>query len=209
MVILIVNTIASIPVGRQPMHVALTPDGALAVVSNLIPATAATSPDHATEITLVDLGKLAVRASVRLPTGSSNARGIAIDAEGGTAYVVHTLGHFHLPITQLDRGWVNTNALSVIDLRSGTRSATVLLDQVMDGAADPWGTTMELGGARLFITLSGVHQLAIIDRKKLTDIIGLDPDAFTNDPSARSLSPIRRGVAKLRFTMRTVASSAG
>jgi DNA-binding beta-propeller fold protein YncE/mono/diheme cytochrome c family protein len=188
------NTIAHIPVGRQPMNVAVSPDGSLAVVSNLIPATAATAPDHATEVTLVDLTKMAVRASVRLPTGSTNARGVAIDAGGRTAYVVHTLGRYHLPTTQLDRGWVNTNALSVIDLPSATRRATVLLDQVVEGAADPWGIAIEPNGARIFITHSGVHQLAVIDRAKLTAIIGSDPYAFTNDLSALHREGIMRRV---------------
>lgn len=186
------STLARIPVGRQPMHVAASPDGSLAVVSNLIPATAATAPGHATDITLVDLETRKVRASVRLPTGSTNARGIAIDPEGRTAYVVHTLGRFHLPTTQLDRGWVNTNALSVIDLASAKRLATVLLDQVMDGAADPWGIALDPDGGRLFITLSGVHQLAVIDRARLGSLIGSNPDAFTNDLSVLH----REGIVK-------------
>lgn len=187
------NIVTHLPVGRQPMNVVVSPDGSFAAVSNLIPATAATSPDHATEVTLLDLTKLSVHASVRLPTGSSNARGIAIDAEGRTAYVVHTLGRFHLPTTQLDRGWVNTNALSIIDLASATRRATVLLDQVMDGAADPWGIAIDPEGTRIFITLSGVHQLAVLDRKKLTAMIGADPNVFTNDLSAlHRLGIIRR-----------------
>lgn len=202
------KVIAHIPVGRQPMHVAISPDGSLAAVSNLIPATAATASNHATEITLVDLTKMTVRASVHLPTGSTNARGIAIDAEGRNAYVVHTLGRFHLPTTQLDRGWVNTNALSIIDLPSATRSATVLLDQVMDGAADPWGIAIEPNGARIFITLSGVHQLAVIDRQKLTAMIGSDPDAFTNDLSALHRDGILRRVDLPAKGPRGVAMSA-
>jgi DNA-binding beta-propeller fold protein YncE len=188
------KTIARIPVGRQPVHVAASPDGTLAAVSNLLPATAATAPDHATEVTLVDLTTMSVRASVRLPTGSTNARGIAIDADGRSAWVVHTLGRFHLPTTQLDRGWVNTNALSLIDLRTATRTATVLLDQVMDGAADPWGLAIEPKGERMFIALSGVHQLAVIDRAKLTALTGSDPDAFTNDLSALHREGIMRRI---------------
>lgn len=177
------KTRAHIPVGRQPGFVAVTPDESLAVVSNLIPATPATAPDHATEITLIDLETLAVRASVRLPTGSTNARGIAIDADSAKAYVVHTIGRFHLPTTQLDRGWVNTNALSIIDLKSATRTASVLLDRMTEGAADPWGVAISPDGGRLFITLSGVHQIAAIDLHGLAALIGPDPDAFTNDLS--------------------------
>jgi DNA-binding beta-propeller fold protein YncE len=178
------KTLAHIPAGCQPTSVAVSPDESLAVVSNLIPTTAATAHDHATEITLINLDKLAARSTVRLPTGSTNARGVTISGNGKKAYIVHTLGRFHLPTTQLDRGWVNTNALSIIDLQSGALSATVLLDQVMDGAADPWGVAIDPHGKRLYITLSGVHQLAVIDLKELPGIIGPDPAALTNDLSA-------------------------
>jgi len=177
------KSLAHIPVGTQPGFIAVTPDESLAIVSNLIPSTAATSPDHATGITLVDLEKLDVLTTVRLPTGSTNARGVVVDSEGAKVYIAHTIGRFHLPTTQLDRGWVNTNALSVIDLNSATRIATVLLDRMTEGAADPWGIAISPDDDQLFITLSGVHQLAIIDLKGLTSIIGPDPDAFTNDLS--------------------------
>jgi DNA-binding beta-propeller fold protein YncE len=178
------KTIANIPVGSQPTCVAVSPDGSLAVVSHLIPTTAATAPEHAVEIAIVDLTKLSVKSSVRLPTGSTNARGVAISGDGGKAFVVHTLGRFHLPTTQLDRGWVNTNALSVIDLKTRALGATVLLDQVMDGAADPWGVAIDPRGLHLYITLAGVHQLAVVDLEGLTKMIGANPAALANDLSA-------------------------
>ena len=178
------KTIANIPVGSQPTCVAVSPDESLAVVSHLIPATAATAPEHAVEIAIVDLTNLSTKAFVQLPTGSTNARGIAISGDGRKAFVVHTLGRFHLPTTQLDRGWVNTNALSVIDLETRTLGATVLLDQVMDGAADPWGVALDPRGLHLYITLSGVHQLAVVDLEGLTKIMGSDPSALVNDLSA-------------------------
>ena len=188
------NTIANIPVGRQPTSVAVSPDESLAVVSNLIPATAANDPRHAAEITLIDLEKREVRHSVRLPTGSSNARGIAISGDGRTAYVVHTLGRFHLPTTQLDRGWVNTNAVSLISLPSGTLTATLLLDQVMKGAADPWGIAIDPAGRRLYITLAGVHQLAVIDLERLPDILGSDPAALASDLAALHRNGLMRRI---------------
>jgi len=178
------KSVADIPVGCQPTSVAVSPDESLAVVSNLLPATAATDPRHASDITIIDLEKLAVSSSIRLPTGSANARGISISSDGKTAFVVHTLGRFHLPTTQLDRGWVNTNAFSIIDLESATLTATILLDQMTDGAADPWGVAMDPGGKHLYITLSGVHQLAVIDLEGLPGILGTDPSALANDLAA-------------------------
>lgn len=178
------KSVAEIPVGCQPTSVAVSPDESLAAVSNLLPATAATDPLHASEITIVDLEKLEAVSSVRLPPGSSNTRGIVIGGDGKTAFVVHTLGRVHLPTTQLDRGWVNTNALSIIDLPSATLTATVLLDQMTDGAADPWGVALAPDGTRLYITLAGVHQLAIIDLEGLPDLLAGDRASLANDLSA-------------------------
>jgi YVTN family beta-propeller protein len=177
-------TKASIPVGRQPTAVAITPDETLAFVSNLLPDTAATAQDTATEVSVIDLQSLQAKPAIRLPLGSTNARGIALSGDGRTAYVVHTLGRFNLPTTQLDRGWVNTNALTLIDIASSKIVATVLLDQVMDGAADPWGVALDPSGLRLFISLSGVHQLAVIDLERLPEILKQSPELLVNDLAA-------------------------
>ena len=177
-------TKANIPVGRQPTAVAITPDESLALVSNLIPATAATAPDTASEVSVIDLQTLQAKPAIRLPLGSTNTHGIAVSGDGHTAFVVHTLGRFNLPTTQLDRGWVNTNAMSIIDIPSSKITATVLLDQVMDGAADPWGIALDPSGLRLFISLSGVHQLAVIDLERLPDILKETPELLVNDLAA-------------------------
>ena len=178
------ETKARIPVGRQPTTLAITPDESLVLVGNLIPTTPATAADHAAEISVIDLQTLQSRPAIRLPLGSINVRGIAVSGDGRTAYVAHSVGRFNLPTTQLDRGWVNTNAFSIIDVASNKVTATVLLDQVMDGAADPWGVAVDPSGMRLYITLSGVHQLAVIDLERLPLILGKSPEMLINDLSA-------------------------
>ena len=177
-------TTATIPVGRQPTAVAVTPDEKLAFVSNLIPVTAATAQGHATDISVIDLQTLQAKPAIRLPLGSTNTRGIAISGNGSTAYVAHTLGRFNLPTTQLDRGWVITNALSIIDVAANKLTATVLLDQVMDGAADPWGVALDPAGLRLFVTLSGVHQVAVIDLEPLPALLKVNPESLMSDLAA-------------------------
>ena len=178
------TTKANITVGRQPTAVAITPDESLALVSNLIPDTAAVAPDTATQVSVIDLQTLQAKPPIRLPLGATNTRGIAVSGDGHTAYVVHTLGRFNLPTTQLDRGWVNTNAMTIIDVAASKIVATVLLDQVMDGAADPWGIALDPSGMRLFITLSGVHQLALIDLERLPEILKETPELLVNDLAA-------------------------
>ncbi len=175
---------ARIPMLAQPRSVAVTAGGKLAVVGNLLPAGDARDPTHAAAVSVVDLVSLKRIADVRLPGGSTQLRDVAVSPDGRWAYAVHTVGRFTLPTTQLERGWVNTNALSVVRLAGagepGTGNgelgekkkvaelyATVLLDHVAEGAADPWGIALSGDGKTLWVTLAGVHQVARVDLDRL------------------------------------------
>lgn len=152
---------------REPFRIAVTPDERLAVVGNLLPAGVGTDPNAASVISILDLERRAKVKDVRLPAGSTAVREIAIGRDGRFAYVAHVVGRTHVPSTQLERGWVNTNALSIIDLQAQARFATVLLDNPLRGAADPWGVALAGEGKRLFVGLSGVHEIASLDLAKL------------------------------------------
>jgi len=89
--------------------------------------------------------------------------GVCTSPDGRWAYVVHTLGRFNLPITQLERGWVHTYALSILDLPAGKLRATLLLDDLGGGAADPWAVVARPTGATLWISPRG-HRRGVADR---------------------------------------------
>jgi DNA-binding beta-propeller fold protein YncE len=165
------RALGSAPVGGQPGTCAVTPDEALAVVPSLLPSDDASNPLNAAAVSLLSLGSLKAVGRLRLPAGSALARGVAISPDSRWAYVAHTLGRTNIPTTQLDQGWVNTNALSVLDLRARRVYATVLLDRPLEGAADPWGCALSRDGATLWVTLSGVHQMARIDLRRLHELL--------------------------------------
>ncbi len=148
---------------HQPFFAAVTPDESMAVVGNLLPRGSAADPQTAACLSLIDLDGLKVVKHIKMPGGSTSLRGIAISPDGRWAYAVHTVGRTTLPTTQLERGWVNTNGLSVIDLKAKAHVATLLLDRLSEGAADPWGVALSTGGETIWITLSGVHQVARVD----------------------------------------------
>ena len=156
---------------REPFSAAITADEKLAVVANLLPAGTANRPDVGATVNVMDLEKAATVAEIRLPAGSSNVRQLAISGDRRWVYVVHTVGRFDLPTTQLDRGWINTDALSIIELPRRTVYATVLLDRVTEGAANPWGVVLANDGKTLWVSLSGVHQVARIDLKTLHELL--------------------------------------
>lgn len=158
---------ARLPVSREPGAIAVTPDGKTAVVANELPAGAATTARRGAVLSLLDLDILGRRRDVRLPAGSTGVHGVAVGAGGRWAYAVHIVARTNVPTTQLERGWVNTNALSVIDLERGEVYATLLLDHPFEGAADPWDVVATSDGRVLWITLSGVHEAARIDLEPL------------------------------------------
>ena len=168
-----------IPAVHQPFAVAVAPDETLAVVSNLVALGDATDVKTAAALTFVDLAGLTKAADVRLPPGATNCRGVAFSPDGKWVYAVHTLGKTTLPTTQLERGWVNTNALSIIDVKGRSVYATVLLDQLSRGAADPWGVAVSKDGETLWITLSGTHELSRIKMGDLHRLLAGQPPAGT------------------------------
>jgi len=211
-----------------PRSVAVGPKGRVAVVGNLLPVGDARDAGHSAAVSVVDLKRLERTGDVRLPGGSTLLRDVVVSGDGRWAYACHTVGRFTLPTTQLERGWVNTNALSIIDLTgrapaeraaeaaageekpkerakppageapkpaekakkeaaagddggdeakappgatAPARYATVLLDFLSEGGADPWGLALSPDGKTLWVTLSGVHQLARVDLAKLHPLL--------------------------------------
>jgi YVTN family beta-propeller protein len=157
------EALAQIDVVREPSSMALTPDERTLVVTNLLPEGQGTDAKLAAAVSLVDTQTFTQRAAVKLPPGSTFVNGVCVDPQGRWAYVVHGLGRFNLPITQLERGWVNTYALSILDVPAARRVATLLLDDLTRGAANPWSVVCSRDGQRLWISHAGTHEISMID----------------------------------------------
>ena len=98
-----------------------------------------------------------------LPDGSGVLNDLRVSPDGKYAVVSHLLPRFRLPATQLDRGWMNSNAATIIDLARMEIVNTVLLDNIDRGAADPWGVAWSADSATLVITHAGTHEISVID----------------------------------------------
>ena len=166
-----------LPVSREPFAADLTPDGKRLLVAHHLHAGRADVDVVAATVSVIDTDALKVIKSIELPNGSGLLRGIRISPDGKYACVTHVLARFHLPTTQLDRGWMNSNALSLIDLAEMKLLNTVLLDNVDSGAANPWALGWTGDGKTLAVTHAGTHELSVIDWPALLDKIGKLPAA--------------------------------
>ena len=152
-----------VAVRREPVAAAITADGKFLLVANLLHNGAADADYVAAVVSVIDVAAGKVSKELLLPNGSGSLNDIRVSPDGKYAIVTHILSRFHLPTTQLERGWMNTNAKTIIDLEKMEILNTVLLDNVDSGAANPWGVAWSADSKTVCIALAGVHEISITD----------------------------------------------
>jgi len=157
------KTVRRVKVPREPVAAAVTPDGKLLFVANHLHAGRADVDVVTSSVSVIDVATGKVCREIALPNGSTLVRDVCVSPDGKHAVVAHQLSRFHLPTTQLERGWVNTSAASLIDVAGLKLINTVLLDSIDAGAANPWAVAWSADGRTIAITHAGTHELSVIN----------------------------------------------
>jgi len=152
-----------IPVRREPVAAAITPDGRYLLVANHLPASRADQPPVAAVISVIDMTARRVVVELQLPNGSISLQDLRVSPDGKYAVATHTLARYALPTTQLERGWMNTSALTIIAIDRMEILNTVLLDDVDRGAANPWGVAWSGDSRTLVVAHAGTHEVSEIN----------------------------------------------
>ncbi|MBN2442642.1 MAG: RICIN domain-containing protein [Spirochaetales bacterium] len=160
-----------VTVDDYPMFLDITPDGTYAVVGHATPTGDATLLGHASAVTFITISSRTIAATIKLPFGSTNVRGVKCSPDGNWVYVAHNFGKQTLPPTQLEKGWTNTNAISILDASQREYYTTFLLDTMSDGAANPWGLAISSNSNTLWVSVSGIHQVYKVDVAFLHELI--------------------------------------
>jgi YVTN family beta-propeller protein len=159
--------VAAIAVAREPVAAALTSDGTYLFVANHLPAGPANADYVASVISVIDTASKMVIKNIELPNGSTNVRGITISPDGRNAYVTHVLARYQFPVTYLEKGWINTNAMTIINVPERKFINTILIDDVDKGGANPYGVACTADGKNILITHGGSYELSVINREGL------------------------------------------
>ncbi len=173
-----------IAVDREPVAAAITPNGKLLVVANHLHNSTADASRVAARVSLIDAASGEVLKHLRLPNGSGLLNDVRISADGRYACVTHVLARFQLPTTQVERGWINSNALTLIDLETLSILNTVLLDNVESGAAYPWSCGWSQDGTIFYVTHAGTHEVSVIDFPGLLAKLARLPETLDNHLTA-------------------------
>ena len=160
------KTIETIATESLPWDMQLVPGKNMMLVANLIPYEKANGKNARTSVSIFDTQSKEKIKDVMFPHGSTNFRHLEVSSDGKWAYAVHTRGKVNLPTSQIEKGWVNTNMMTIIDLEAKEWYASVLLDKVKQGAPDPWDVVSSKDG-KLYVSIATLHELATIDAVSL------------------------------------------
>jgi len=176
------RVIRKVGVPREPVGLAVSLDGRFLLVANHLQAGRADADVVASTVSVIDVGIGSVVREIALPNGSTLLRDLRVSPDGRHAVLAHQFSRFQLPTTQLERGWVNTSAASIIDIASMNLVNTVLLDNIDAGAANPWGVAWSGDGRTVWVTHAGTHEVSVI---RFPEVLGKLLRIASGDPTLK------------------------
>ena len=161
------KVLRTVKVLREPRETIISKDGKFLFVTNFLPAQRADLDIVASDVSVIDLANFEKTKDIKLANGSNALRGMCLTPDGKYIYVSHNLGRFQVPTSQLQQGWMNTSAFSVIDVAKQQFLGAILVDEPDRGAAGIWD--INCTEDKLYISHSGTHEVSVIDHRAMLE----------------------------------------
>lgn len=195
----------TVSVLREPRTAVISPAGDFLYVANYLPAQRADVDTVASCISVITLGTFKKTKDIQLTNGSNAVQGLCISPDNKYLFATHNLGRFQVPTSQLQQGWMNTSAMSVINLQTQRCEGAVLIDEPERGAGGVW--SVHCNNNYLIVSQFGTHEISVIDypafAKKYNDLV--DKTGLCYD--LRFLNGIRHRIPLIGNGPRTFAIS--
>ena len=175
---------------REPKSAVLSKDGNYLFVANFLPNQRADEDVVASCVSVIETKSFTKVKDIQLANGSNALRDICLTPDGKYIYVTHNLGRFTVPTSQLQQGWMNTSAFSIIDAETQTFLGAVLVDEPERGAAGVWGIRCDQ--KHIYITHSGTHDVSIINHPAMLEKFLAYPNKEQLDYDLRFLYGLRK-----------------
>ena len=183
----------TIPLLKQPFVSVLSPDEKFLFVANFTTHQRADLDTVSSAVSVINTETLEVEKHILLANGSNALRGMTLSSDGRYVLISHNLGRFQVPTTQLEQGWMNTSALSIIRLEDQDYRGTILLDEVEYGAAGSWGISCYDGS--IVVAHSGTHDFSVIDEEVFFEKLESSENRESLAYDLNFLSGIRKRIA--------------
>ena len=171
--------IGTIPTGRRPRALAITPDGTTLVSANL----------SAGSVSYLDTAALKERS--RGLTPAVNLRGVALFPDGRTVFAVGQRAQNERPTQTAVGIWSNQ---AFVQVPNGPRNGiqNLWLDLMGSDVADPDSVVMDSANSRAFVTCSGGNSLNVVPVRGDGDTVtvhnvGAQPRGLAMTPNRREV----------------------
>ncbi len=166
--------IKRLPFGREPISLAVTPDGKTLIVVPQLPEDKAIESAITLTVRIYDTETGAV-TPLRLRNGMVDGRDVVITPDGHYAFLTCVVAHFENVPTHVDGGWMVENLIAVVDLETKQYADTFYLDDYGRGAANPWGLCCSADSRFLAVAHSGSAEITLLSLPKLLRILNSRP----------------------------------
>ena len=146
---------------REPKSAVFDKEGKHLFVTNFLPMQRADIDTVAACVSVIDMNSFRKIKDIQLANGSNALRGMSLSPDGRYLLVTHNLGRFQVPTSQLQQGWMNTSAISIVNLATLDFEGAVLLDEPERGAAGIWD--VKCTEDKIVVSHSGTHEVSVID----------------------------------------------
>ena len=169
--------------GNNPVSIAMSPEGSEIFVSSRrsVPVPHMTSP--MTEMTVA--GTKYQRVSERkMWKDAYIMENVAITPSGDLAISTLIRPKNLIPAIQIERGWMMTHGIGIIERKENGRMIQLLTDEPNAYFSDPFDIVISPDGTRAYISHSGVDKITVIDleklRKLLTEVSDEELETYAN-----------------------------
>ena len=196
------------PFGREPIALAVTPDGKKLIVVPQNPEDQAVESGITLTIRIFNTENGEVK-KLRLRNGIINGRDVIITPDGRFAFLTCILGHFNNVPTHVDGGWMAENMIAAIDMEVDQYADTFYLDDFGRGAANPWGIRCSPDMQFLAVAHSGSCEITLLNLPKIYQILDARPHSSRPGFGAMTTTFYRAGDNSLPARMRIPAGAYG
>ncbi len=161
--------------GNNPTGVQISPDGNMVLVTSRRTLSSPYGDTIKCELTVVNDKKQRIeeRRDIKQAYLMEN---IAFTPSGDLAITPLIRPKNNVPTLQIERGWMMTNGIGIVEQKPSGRTIQLLLDEPNAYYADPFDIAITPDGKRAFVSHAGVDCISVIDIEAVRKLIAESTD---------------------------------
>jgi len=165
--------------GNNPTGVKISPDGSQLFITSRRTLSAPFGDTLRCELTIVNSDKNRVEERKNI-SSAYMMENIAFTPTGDLAIIPLIRPKNNVPTLQVERGWMMTNGIGLVEQDHPERTVQLLLDEPNSYYADPFDIAITPDGMKAFISSAGVDCISVIDIDAVRRILAVSNDTILN-----------------------------